>query len=124
MEPREKKLDCIYRKDGPEETNDENNLDALLDLLPEFRVYRDEGCRFSGSCLNCTLPVCVHDVPDGTRKLNRLLRYREIVRRRGAGGSRMSVARLAAHFRVSQSTVKRAIKAGKSDASGFAGADL
>ncbi len=42
MEPREKRLDCIYRIDRPEETNDENNLDALLDLLPEFRVYRDE----------------------------------------------------------------------------------
>ena len=47
------------------------------DLPPEFCRYHDEGCEFASSCLNCPLPLCVHDEPGGRQRL--------LKRRRGPG---------------------------------------
>ena len=43
--------------------------DYCLDLPPEFCQYRDEGCEFASSCLNCPLPVCVYEEPAGKERL-------------------------------------------------------
>ncbi len=32
-----------------------------LDLPPEYCHYRDEGCEFADSCLNCPLSRCIYD---------------------------------------------------------------
>ncbi len=36
-----------------------------LDLPPEYCHYRDEGCEFADSCLNCPLTECIYDEPGG-----------------------------------------------------------
>jgi hypothetical protein len=46
----------------------EVKLDAELDLKPEYCHYRDEGCELGESCLNCRLPICVHDEPRGRQR--------------------------------------------------------
>ena len=45
-------------------------VDVELDLPPEYYHYRDDGCEFAGSCLNCPLPKCIYDKPgDRQRRL-------------------------------------------------------
>ena len=51
-----------------------------LDLPPEYCKYRDEGCEFAKSCLNCPLPRCIYDEPGGKQRWRKGQRDREIVR--------------------------------------------
>jgi hypothetical protein len=82
--------------------------DISLDLRPEFCYYQDEGCEFSETCLNCPLPVCVHDEPGGMRRLRNNLRDRRIAHQFTSGGK--STGDLAAIHGVSRRTVQRALK--------------
>ena len=41
---------------------------SLLDAIPEFYHYEDTGCEVSPSCLNCPLPQCKYDDPDGSKR--------------------------------------------------------
>ena len=79
-----------------------------LDLLPEYYQYRDEGCEFADSCLNCTLPKCVYDQPRGRQRRLKRLRDREMSRLFTTEGKR--VKELALRFGVSQRTVQRALR--------------
>ena len=82
--------------------------DRSLDLRPEFCLYQDGGCEFGESCLNCPLPVCVHDEPGGRRRLRNRIWARELARQHVTGGK--STGELAAIHGVSRRTVQRALK--------------
>lgn len=84
-------------------------LCAGLDLLPENKQYRDEGCELAPSCLDCPLPRCVLDAPRGRAVLYKRRRDEEIVRACRHEG--LSRAELAERFDISQRTVQRVLKA-------------
>ena len=82
-------------------------LDAALDLLPEYLHYRDEGCEFDESCLNCHLPLCIHDEARGKQQWLKNQRDGRIIRLYARG---RKVKELAAIFGVSTRTVQRVLK--------------
>ena len=51
-----------------------------LDLLPEYCYYRDNGCEFADSCLNCPFPDCIYDQPGGRQQWLKTLRDREVLK--------------------------------------------
>jgi hypothetical protein len=78
------------------------------DLPPEYCHYKDEGCEFAESCLNCPLAHCVYDEPGGKQRWLKQARDREIVRlfsRESKG-----VKELALIFSLSERTIQRALK--------------
>jgi hypothetical protein len=78
------------------------------DLPPEYHHYRDEGCEFADSCLNCPFPQCLYDEPRGKQRWLKDLRNREIARLFRSGGWEMK--ELALLFGLSQRTIQRALK--------------
>ena len=50
------------------------------DLPPEYCHYRDEGCEFAKSCLNCPFPKCIYDQPRGRQRWLKGQRDREMIR--------------------------------------------
>ncbi len=79
-----------------------------LDLPPEYCHYRDNGCEFASSCLNCPLPKCIYDQPGGRQRWLKRARDREMVRLFTTEGK--GVKELASMFGISQRTVQRALK--------------
>jgi len=79
-----------------------------LDLRPEFCFYQDAGCEVGESCLNCPLPVCVYDEPDGKRRLRYRIRAQEMARQFSVVGK--STEELATIYGVSRRTVQRVLK--------------
>lgn len=80
----------------------------VVDPLPDYFNYCDEGCEIFSSCLRCPLPRCRHDdQPQGVRAATRL-RDRELLRRLEISGK--TVAELARSFGVSKRTVQRIIR--------------
>ncbi len=79
-----------------------------LDLPPEYCHYRDEGCEFAPSCLDCPLAGCVYDQPRGRQRWLKRQRDREIVRLFMTAGK--GVKELGARFGVSQRTVQRSLR--------------
>ena len=88
--------------------NEENIPENELDLLPEYCHYKDEGCEFADSCLDCPFLQCIYEQPGGRQLWLKKLRDREIVRLFGSEGK--GVRELALEFGVSQRTVQRALK--------------
>ena len=82
--------------------------DVVLDLPPEYCHYRDEGCEFASSCLNCPLSKCIYDEPGGRQRWLKRQRDKQIVRLFTAEGK--EVKELALMFGISQRTVQRALK--------------
>jgi DNA-binding CsgD family transcriptional regulator len=82
-------------------------IGSELDLLPDDINWRDEGCEFFPSCLNCPLPQCAEDEPRGQQRLRMAVRKRRMteLRRRGK-----SVKEIAESFSVSKRTVQRALE--------------
>lgn len=89
-------------------TNRRRN-EPIIDALPEFFSYRDNGCEVSVSCLGCHLPRCKFDDPGWFRKAERDQRDTEVLRARRSTGS--SVPELARRFGVSQRTIHRILSA-------------
>jgi len=87
--------------------------DNELDLPPEYCHYRDKGCEFANSCLNCPLPQCIYEQPRGRQRWLKRLRAREMIRLFTNGGK--EVKELAAMFGVSQRTVQRVLKRAKNE---------
>ena len=71
----------------------------------EQSCYRDDGCELGTSCLNCSLPRCIHDEPGGKRGQQRRQRNREIVNLRRE--QRLMIGELARRYGVSSRTVYR-----------------
>lgn len=86
----------------------EQTDDIELDLPPEYCRYRDEGCEFAESCLNCPLPICIYEEPGGKQHLLKKLRAKEMARLFTTEGK--GIKELAQTFDVSQRTVQRALK--------------
>lgn len=74
-------------------------------MLREQRDYRDAGCELAPSCLECSLPHCVHDEPGGERQQRKRERNRQIARLRRTQG--VKIAEFARRFRVSRRTIYR-----------------
>ncbi len=71
----------------------------------EQSCYRDDGCEMGTSCLNCSLPRCIHDEPGGKRGQQRRQRNREIVDLRRK--KRLKIGELAHRYKVSSRTIYR-----------------
>ena len=80
-----------------------------LDLLPEYCRYRDEGCEFSNSCLNCPLPKCIYDQPRGRQHWLKQQRDTEVVKLVTTEGK--GTKDLATMLGISQRTVQRVLSA-------------
>ena len=78
------------------------------DLPPEYCQYRDEGCEFANSCLECPFSKCIYDEPRGRQRWLKRQRDREMVNLFDREGK--EVVELALLFGVSQRTVQRALK--------------
>lgn len=77
------------------------------DLPPEYCHYRDEGCEFAPSCLDCPLPHCIEDIPRGKQRLRKEFRDRAILNSFLAEG--ISIKQLATKFGLSKRTVQRVL---------------
>jgi hypothetical protein len=77
------------------------------DLPPEYCHYRDEGCEFAESCLNCPFDQCLFDRPRGRQRWMKELRNKEIERLFTGG---WGIKELAWMFGLSQRTIQRALK--------------
>jgi len=86
-----------------------NNIES--DLLPEYYHYRDEGCEFAKSCLDCPFPKCIYEQPGGRQRWLKRLRDKEMARVFTTEGK--GAKELALRFGVSQRTVQRALKRAK-----------
>jgi hypothetical protein len=82
-------------------------IGAELDLLADDINWRDRGCEFFPSCLNCPLPQCVEDEPRGQQRLRMEARKRMMAELRQMG---KSVNEIAGLFGVSKRTVQRALE--------------
>lgn len=89
------------------------NTNYQLDLPPEYCHYRDEGCEFADSCLNCPFEKCIYDEPRGRQRYVKRLRAKEIARLFTTGGK--GIKELALMFGLSQRTVQRALKRAKNE---------
>ena len=87
--------------------------DDGLDLPPEYCRYRDEGCEFASSCLNCPFSQCIYEQSKGSQHWKKKLRAREIGRLFSTEGK--GVKKLAIMFGVSQRTIQRALKRAKNE---------
>jgi DNA-binding NarL/FixJ family response regulator len=81
-------------------------IGSELDLLPDDINWRDGGCEFSASCLNCPLPRCVEEEPRGQQRLRMDARKKRMLELKKAG---KSVKEIAGLFGVSTRTVQRAM---------------
>ncbi len=79
-----------------------------LDLPPEYCHYRDEGCEFAHSCLNCPFPECIYEQSGGRQHWLKERRDKEVTRLFATEGN--GVKELALMFGVSGRTVQRALK--------------
>jgi DNA-binding NarL/FixJ family response regulator len=77
-----------------------------LDLLPDDINWRDGGCDFSPSCLNCPLPRCVEEEPRGQQRLRMDARKKRMLELKKDG---KSVKEIAGLFGISTRTVQRAL---------------
>ena len=70
--------------------------------------WKDEGCEFNPSCLNCPLPRCIEDEPGGRQRIRKQVRDDKIddLRRNGK-----SIAEIAGEFGISKRSVYRALAA-------------
>jgi hypothetical protein len=111
------------RETGDEETEieEETATENVPDLPPEYCHYRDEGCEFADSCLNCPFPKCIYDEPRGRQRWLKELRDREIDRLFSEG---WGIKDLALLLGLSQRTIQRALKSTLSISSSTKGRSL
>jgi hypothetical protein len=95
---------------GAGQREQENLTQDEPDLPPEYCRYRDEGCEYAGSCLQCPFPQCLYEQPRGRQRWMKGRRNREISRLFSGG---QKIKELALMFGVSQRTIQRALKDNK-----------
>jgi len=78
------------------------------DLPPEYCHYKDDGCEFADSCLNCPFPKCIYDEPGGRQRWLKRQRDRDMINLFISEGK--GVKELSLMFGVSQRTVQRALE--------------
>ena len=82
-------------------------------MPPEFCHYRDDGCEFASSCLNCPFSQCLYEQPRGRQRWLKRLRAEEVVRLFTTEGK--GVKELATMFGVSQRTIQRTLKRARNE---------
>ena len=82
--------------------------EPVLDWLPEFTSYGDNGCDLHSSCLTCPLPQCRYDDPGWIQREERQQRDGAILEARLAEA--LAVPQLADRFGVSTRTVHRILR--------------
>jgi hypothetical protein len=97
---------------GDEVIDEEDSPGDAPDLPPEYCHYRDEGCEYARSCLDCPFPQCLFEEPRGRQRWMKGQRNREIHRLFDEG---RKIGELARMFGVSRRTIQRAIKEEKAD---------
>ena len=102
-------MDLVTSAIGDEEPKleKEEATENEPDLPPEYCHYRDEGCEFADSCLNCPFTQCLYDEPRGKQRWLKELRNKEIARLFSGG---WGMGELALMFGFSQRTIQRALK--------------
>jgi hypothetical protein len=83
-------------------------LDEALDLLPEYCVYRDEGCEFAVSCLECPFACCLFERCYSKKHWHNVTRDRNIVKLSKIPG--MTTDYLAKRFNISRRSVQRILR--------------
>ena len=81
--------------------------EPIVDALPEFFPYRDEGCEVAPSCLRCPLPQCKYDDPAWYQQYRRQGRDQLILSAHNNDGA--TVFELAQRFQLSPRTIHRAL---------------
>ncbi len=89
------------------ESNNGNQHEEDLDLLPEFCQYRDDGCELAPACLECPFPDCLYEQFRGNLVKIKYLRDREIIRLHKE--EKMDGPELSQRFHVSLRTVRRVL---------------
>jgi DNA-binding NarL/FixJ family response regulator len=74
--------------------------------------WKDKGCEFYPSCLNCPLPECIEEEPRGRQKMRKRARENRIATLRREG---KSIAEIAGIFSLSRRSVYRALAFNKSE---------
>ncbi len=99
-------LDEICGDDLEEENPAAGNYQA--DHKPEYFQYKDEGCAYAQSCLSCPFPKCLYEGKGGGPKQYKKMRNKEIKKLSRSG---QKVKELAQRFKISERTIRRALKA-------------
>ena len=77
------------------------------ELSSEDSNYFDSGCKYSPTCLNCPLPICIYDDPNFFKNFIKESRDKSIFQDYEKG---MSVKELSIKYEVSIRTIQRSIK--------------
>ena len=80
---------------------------SKLNLNNDEVNFKDSGCRFSSSCLNCPIQICIYDDPSFVRNLEKNNRDENIIEDRSNGLSNQQIAK---KYNVSIRTVHRSLK--------------
>ena len=80
---------------------------SKLNLNNDEVNFKDSGCRFSSSCLNCPSQICIYDDPSFVRNLEKNNRDENIIEDRSNGLSNQQIAK---KYNVSIRTVHRSLK--------------
>ena len=95
---------------NPADVTTPNALNApnVVDAVPEYYQYVDNGCEVSASCLNCPLPQCKYDDPSWFQKHRRIARDHKVWSTMQAEA--LTVDQVAERFSVTVRTVFRIIR--------------
>ena len=85
--------------------------EPIVDALPEFFPYRDEGCEVAPSCLRCPLLQCKYDDPLAYQSRKRGQRDEAVMDARKQEGA--TITELARRFDLSIRTVHRILARGR-----------
>ncbi|MBN1161704.1 MAG: hypothetical protein JXA17_07155 [Dehalococcoidales bacterium] len=88
-----------------EEAQERENREPR-DFKPEYCNYRDEGCEYAKSCLECPFPQCIYDEPRGRQRWLKKARDKKIRKLYRTG---KKVKELSGLFGVSPRTIQRAL---------------
>ena len=83
------------------------NLLKNHELSSDDSNYFDTGCKYSPTCLNCPLPICIYDDPNFFKNFIKESRDKSIFQDYEKG---MSVKELSVKYEVSIRTIQRSIK--------------
>ncbi|MEC7880398.1 MAG: hypothetical protein VX590_00170 [Chloroflexota bacterium] len=76
-------------------------------ITPDESNYFDSGCKYSPTCLNCPLPLCIYDDPNFFKNFLKESRDKNIFKDYKKG---VSVKDLSLKYEVSIRTIQRSLK--------------
>ena len=73
---------------------------SKLNLNNDEVNFKDSGCRFSSSCLNCPIQICIYDDPSFVRNLEKNNRDENIIEDRSNGLSNQQIGAIIMMMRM------------------------